>query len=100
MIQATATRPLTSMMKHIFLTGILAGILDAAGAIIVYQAKAASMFKFIASGAFGKSAFTSGDKMIVFGFVFHLIIAISWTAFFFLMYPKLKLSRVNSLLLI
>jgi len=44
---------------------------------------------FIASGVFGKKGFTGGASMIIWGVVFHFIIAISFTLLFFLIYPAL-----------
>jgi hypothetical protein len=100
MSEMTTSKPLGLLARVIFLTGIIAGTLDAAAAIIVYQANPASMFKFIASGAFGKAAFTSGDRMIWVGVLFHFFIALSWTVFYFLVYPVFKLNRINTIVLI
>ena len=45
------------------------------------------VFKFIASGAFGKAAFKNGPDMVLWGLFFHYIIAYSFTAVFYIMYP-------------
>jgi hypothetical protein len=73
----------------ILLTGLLTGTLDALGAIIwSHKIKAASIFKYIASGAFGKEALDGGNNMVWWGIFFHFIIAFAFTAVFYLYYPK------------
>ena len=47
------------------------------------------ILKFIASGLFGKAAFTSGNAMAGWGLLIHFLIVLSWTSFFFVAYPKL-----------
>ena len=85
-----------SPWRTIILTGLLAGTLDAIAAIVVSQASPAAVFKFIASGAFGAGkAFSGGDIMIVWGVLFHYLIALSWTVLFFFMYPALPWIRKN-----
>ena len=91
---------LTSVVYPILLTGLLAGTLDAIAAIVVYKAKAASMFKFIASGAFGKEAFTGGDGMIGVGVLFHFLIALSWTILYFVFHSRLGLAKQNIFIVI
>ena len=82
--------------RVIFLTGFLAGTLDAIAAIVISQATPAVVFKFIASGAFGAGeAFSGGNIMIFWGVIFHYLIAFSWTIFFFFMYPAVPLLRKN-----
>lgn len=44
------------------------------------------VLKFIASGVFGKEAFTGGNNMYIWGLVFHFIIAIAFTVIFFWVY--------------
>lgn len=79
-------------MKNIFssraiATGLIAGTLDILAAFIQYYIKTgkgpAGVLKFIASGVFGESAFTGGNIMIFAGLLFHFIIAVSFTVFFF-----------------
>jgi hypothetical protein len=73
--------------------GIIAGTLDILAAFIQYYIKTgkgpAGVLKFIASGIFGESAFTSGNIMIIAGLLFHFIIAVSFTVFFFWLSSKL-----------
>jgi hypothetical protein len=75
------------MATAILFTGLLAGVLDGLGAIAVYLIRGgrapARIFNFIASGVFGPSAMTGGTPMVIAGIGFHLVIAIGWTALFF-----------------
>lgn len=49
------------------------------------------VFRFIASGVFGKEAYSDGSLMIGFGIVFHFIIAVSWTLLYFVLAADLDL---------
>jgi hypothetical protein len=68
--------------------GLLTGTLDGLAAIAMnYKIGATRIFKFIASGAFGKSSSASGTEMILWGVFFHYFIAFSFSAMLFLLYP-------------
>lgn len=86
------TKPL---LKTIARVGLLAGTLDILSACLqAYIARAITpetVLRFIASGAFGKPAFTGGWEMPLVGLLFHYIIAYSFTILFFLVYPSIKL---------
>jgi hypothetical protein len=70
------------------LVGLLTSTLDAVAAIISgHKMPAATVFKFIASGVFGKAAFEGGSEMVVAGIFFHYLIAFSITVVLFIMYP-------------
>lgn len=78
----------------ILLVGVIAGTIDILAAIIILAGgNAVGTFKYIASGAFGKAALEGGGEMVVWGAVFHYIIAICWTAAFLLLYPKLSVLK-------
>jgi hypothetical protein len=80
----------------IFATGLLAGTLDILAAIFLLAGgNAVGTLKFIASGVFGQAALQSGNGMAALGLVFHYVIATSWTAAYFLLYPKLPFLRWN-----
>jgi uncharacterized membrane protein YagU involved in acid resistance len=83
--------------------GLIAGTLDILAAItnyyIITGKTPEGVFKFIASGAFGSSAFTGGTEMIVAGILFHYLIAFGFTILFFLIYPKLK-QRLSSYIIL
>jgi hypothetical protein len=63
------------------------GTLDILAACIQFYLKTnkdpAPVFKFIASGIFGRKAFSDGNIMIAYGLLFHYFIAFLFTAFFF-----------------
>ncbi|MBS1921684.1 MAG: hypothetical protein JST17_15670 [Bacteroidetes bacterium] len=86
-------------IKSILITTLLAGSLDITAACIsayiVNGATPGRVLKYIASGAFGKSAFNGGYDMIAWGLLFHYIIAFSCTAVFFWFYPRLKFLSKN-----
>lgn len=66
--------------------GLIAGILDITAASIQTYIKGGEpirMLKGIASGVFGPQATSGGAMMAVWGLIFHFIIAISFTFFFF-----------------
>jgi len=78
--------------RTILLTGLLAGTLDITAAIInaglTRGTTATIVFQYIASGVFGRDAF-SDPSMASWGIIFHYFIAYSWTVLFFLAYRKL-----------
>jgi hypothetical protein len=84
----TTTTKKNNLIKYILLTGLLAGTLDATTAMAVYNSGPDAMFRYIASGAFGReAAFTGGSVMVVWGVLFHYFIALTWTTLYFLIYP-------------
>jgi hypothetical protein len=77
-----------SPVKTILLSGAVAGTLDISSAIIfLAHGKAAATLKFVARGAFGDAAYSSGDIMIFFGLIIHYFIAYSFATVFFFIYP-------------
>ncbi len=93
------------MWKQILNAGLLAGSLDITAACINAYLSGKVMpdrlLKFIASGVFGKAAFSGGYGMLAWGLFFHFLIAFSCTIVFFILYPKIPFLRqshiVNSL---
>jgi len=69
--------------------GLIAGTLDITAACIhAYLRNGTTpeqILRGIAGGAFGKEAAANGNMMIVWGLLFHFLIAISFTFFFFLL---------------
>jgi hypothetical protein len=88
------------IVKYILLTWLLCGTLDALSAIVLNpQVPAAAIFKYIASGFFGKAAAVGGTDMVVYGVLFHYFIALVFTTLLFLSYPTfIKIFR-NKILL-
>ncbi len=72
----------------ILLTCLLTGTLDAIAAILLsYKIPPAIIFKFIASGWFGKPAMSGGTEMVLWGLIFHYLIAACFSVALFLLYP-------------
>ncbi|MCC6452321.1 MAG: hypothetical protein IT171_05485 [Acidobacteria bacterium] len=72
----------------VLITGLIAGTLDILAAIFILAGgEATRVFRFIASGAFGKAAFEGGSEMVAWGAFFHYLIAFSWTVLYFLICP-------------
>ena len=86
----------SNLLINILIAGLIAGTLDILAAIFILAGgDAVRVFKGIASGALGKTALTGGIGMIALGALFHYIIAMSWTAAYFLLYPKLSFLERN-----
>jgi len=85
-----------NLFKAIIISGLAAGLFDITAAIIQFMIVSGGknpvvIFKYIASAVFGKeSAYSGGLPMEALGLLFHFIIAMSFTAFFFLIYPRFK----------
>lgn len=91
--------PLT--LKRILLAGLLAGSLDITGACLQYFLRTgkgpAGVLKFVASGLFGKDAFTGGTPMIVAGLIIHFLIAMTFAVLFFFLVRSIPLLSANRL---
>lgn len=71
-------------------TCLLTGTLDAFAAILIsYKIPPAVIFKFIASGWFGKEAMSGGTSMILWGLIFHYLVAAFFTVALFFLYPRI-----------
>ena len=103
MIQQIQADRRQNFWATILWAGLLVGTLDISGAIINYTLEGRKnpeiIFQYIASAAFGKTkAYSGGTGMMVMGGVFHYLIAYSFTIFFFLVYPSIKLLWRNRIL--
>jgi hypothetical protein len=67
--------------------GLVAGTLDITAACLQFYIKTGRgplpVLKYIASGVFGKDAYTNNSIMPIMGLLFHFIIAISFAIIFF-----------------
>jgi len=90
------------MWKQICKAAFIAGCLDITAACIqAWLAKGITpevVLKYIASGVFGKDAFSGGIGYILFGLLVHFAIAFACTFIYFLAYPKLKFLHIHILL--
>lgn len=88
------------LFKTVLLTGLLAGTLDITSAYISVTVKSgkfpAMMFNYIAGGALGlDTAMHGGNAAAFLGLFFHYFIAMAWTAFFFVLFPRLRFLWYN-----
>jgi len=88
--------------KTISLAGLIAGSLDILSAFTDYYIRTGKgpegVLRFVASGVFGKAAFTGDPIMIWMGLLFHFIIAFAFTIVFSILYPRVKLLHTNIIL--
>ena len=77
------------------LSGFVAGTLDILAAFLLYSAvlKVVTPIQIlhgIAAGAFGKAVIGNESVMALIGLLFHFIIAYSFAAVYFFIYPRIK----------
>lgn len=98
-MQLTSVKYPRKLFKAILLTGLLAGTLDALAAVINFYIATGKnptiVFVYIASGALGKQAYTAGQTIALLGLFFHYCFAIIFSAFYFLIYPRMKILQWN-----
>jgi hypothetical protein len=71
----------------ILITCLLTGTLDAIAALLIsYKIPPVIIFKFIASGWFGKQAMSGGIGMVLWGLIFHYLIAAIFSVVLFQLY--------------
>src|SRR3954469_14134630 len=84
----------TKLPIIILYSGLLVGTLDILSAFLYYYIITGNnpvrIFPYIASGVFGKSAFSGSNNMIIAGILFHYLIAFIFTIVFFLLNPYIK----------
>lgn len=87
------------LIRTVLLSGLLAGTLDICTACCQYYLKTGkdplNVLRYVAGGAFGKTAFSGGTPMALWGLFFHYLIAMSFTVFFFLIYPRIEIMARN-----
>lgn len=94
---------MNNSVSKIIKAGVIVGTLDILSAFIYYSIKTGknplNILLFIASGLFGKEAFTGGNKMMMMiGLILHYFIAFAFTIFFFWIFPRIKGFAKNKLL--
>ena len=86
----------------LFLTGLLAGLLDAVAAVLLFLARGNKdpriLFRYIASAVYGKAAFAEGNSMVFMGLLFHFLIAMSWVAIYFFLHAHFSWLDIHPLL--
>jgi hypothetical protein len=85
--------------KTILTAWLVAGTLDILAALTQFYIKTgkdpAIVLKYIARGIFGADAMKGGTGMMIWGLVFHYLIALGCTIAFFFLYPNVKIMRAN-----
>jgi uncharacterized membrane protein YagU involved in acid resistance len=87
--------------KPLILIGLclLTGTLDAIAALLIgHNVSPAVIFQYIASGWYGKEAFTGGAAMAGWGIIFHYTIAATFTIALFHLYPAFRRALKNKYL--
>lgn len=84
----------TKFIPTIVRAGLVAGTLDALGAMTTFMLRGgknpALVWKYVASGVFGKEALAGGTDVVIWGLIFHFLIALIWAVIFFMIYPTLR----------
>ena len=89
--------------KTILATALFVGTLDISAALIQYYSRTGKapfrpVLFFVASGLLGKSAYSSGDIILLAGLLIHFCIAATFTALFFLLVAQQPFARQHRLL--
>ena len=91
-----------SLAKTIFAAGFIAGALDILGAILVYaivqqKTTATKILQSVASGVFGKEAYSGVTSMALYGLLFHFIIAFAFATGYIVLYAYLPFLRKHKI---
>ena len=94
--------PSGSLRAAVITGWLVAGTLDIAVAVVYYPLTSAvtpiGILRGIASGVLGPRAFTGGVATAALGLACHYGIALIWTAWFFLIYPRIGFLSRSTLL--
>ena len=97
MQNSTAVNP--SAKKIILKAWLLAGSLDILTACVYYTIRTGNspirVLKFVASGIFGTAAIKGDGWYAAGGLLFHYLVALIFTVFFFAIYPLIKKMAMN-----
>jgi hypothetical protein len=97
------TKTTNSLFIEIIKAGLIVGTLDISAAFIYYYIATGNkdvftILRYIASAVFGKEALTGGAGMSIAGLIFHYLIAVSFTIFFFWLYRRVTFLSKNIVL--
>jgi hypothetical protein len=91
-----------NIFRAILWAGLVVGTADIAAAFLHYFIVTGKnperVLWFIASGIWGKNAYSGGLSMAVAGLILHYLIAYAFTFLFFFIYPRLNLASKNKIL--
>lgn len=98
----TDTPQRTGPARALVIAWLLAGTLDIIAAISYYALSTGRnpvvVLLYIASGVFGREAFSGGTLMAILGGVFHYTIALGWSMLFLVAYPRMKFLAKSKLM--
>lgn len=87
------------MKREIWKTTFVAGTLDLFGAFaqnyITYQTPPHIILRYIASGLFGKAAFTGGVFYPLIGLLCHFLIVLACVVVYFKLFPRISFLKRN-----
>lgn len=90
------------MKKEILQATLVAGTLDIIAAFgqayVLRRTPPDIILRYIASGLFGKIAFSGSYIYPLMGLIFHFIIVLACTAVYFRLYPKIRFLQKNIIL--
>ncbi len=88
-------------MRTLTLSTLYSGLLDASAGALVYLIfkglNPVEVLQYIASGFYGDAAFSGGLLMAGVGLILHFVVAFTFAAGFFIVYPSIKLLSKNIL---
>ena len=87
--------PLLAVITIALAVGILDGLAAIIHAFIRSGVKPEMIFRYIASALLGKEAYSGGGGVVMLGVFLHFLIALIWSAVFFVAYPRLRLLQGN-----
>lgn len=91
--------PEKPLISTIIKAGLLAGTLDICSAFLYSYLKRGNspqtVLQYISKTAFGKTTFSDTTVQSIAGLLVHFAIAMTWVVFFFILYRKLNLIRLN-----
>lgn len=91
----------SNLFRAVLVPWLIVGTLDIIAAMIqtaLAGGNQVRLFQYIASGVYGASAFDGGVGIAALGLLFHYGIALTWTIFFFIIYPRLSFASSNRVL--
>lgn len=90
------------LLATIFWTGLMVGTFDIFAAFMQYylsfHRNPLRVLLFIASGVFGKNAYSGGNIMYFAGALFHYVFAYAFTFLFFFIYPLSSVLSYNRII--
>jgi len=84
-----------SALKSGLIVALLDGTAACLNAYLQRKVDPLAVFRYVASGAFGRDALTGGWDMVMWGLLFHFFIAVSWTFLFYFLFTRVKVLQLN-----